>query len=340
MMDADVPALPSDWVAVDAAGAPGKSSFTHVASGHVCNTLIIECDRFPPFYSFSSLNWIAFAPKEDDAHKTILLGKDGQPSAKTQTFLYALAASKKKTLPPMVISRSALPVKLKKPAPALPPDWTEKFRDGNYVKFEHRHTKQQCSELWLEELEPGFAPTYWSFGGLLRTTKRPGDDPTGRVRVLGAPPPPPPNVPVPRMPMGWLKKYESRDDDTPYFENFRSGQVARLLFLEEPGIGIDGTSCFWDYAFHVRMTLPPSIAPSDETALIVDRKGNKVEIAQGEVLQYIAEDDLPDGGGGERPVRSGTGVGELCAGGDVDGGEHADCSRVAWFADGARAFLL
>ena len=73
-------------------------------------------------------------------------------------------------------------VRMTKPEPKLTlmaPDWTEKVRDGDYVRFIQRDTKQIVSDIWLEELDEDnedglpYYTTYWSFAKRLRSTRRP-----------------------------------------------------------------------------------------------------------------------------------------------------------------------
>jgi hypothetical protein len=278
-MEEPPPPVPAGW----ARGA-GNKGWVHTASGLTLTTLAQHFPgRFPPYYNHSGRMWVSVAPSGSPSTVAVL-GPAGEIPAPLQKLI-AATETKTKVLGPAPVA-ARLPVKMDRPLPKLPPGWSEAFRDGDYVKFEHKHSKTACSQLVMEEVEAGFQPTYYNFASQKRTTVRPTE--SAKCVIIAAAPPPPPNVPKPNMPRGWLKTYLQRTDDFPHFQEFKTGRVVEFLYLEEPEIGANKTHCYYDFAHEERLTLPPLLGADD---LVVDKAGGPVEVVQAHEYQHVEEDD-------------------------------------------------
>jgi hypothetical protein len=275
------PELPAGFERKGGGSLFSRPYFAHVSGAFSISQLLVQpSPASPRVFDFASGAFLAQAPPDDGTgRKVLVVGADGSlPEALER--LVREAAAREQSEQQAAAARKTLPVKMDRPVPVfkdtLGREWSEKFRDGTYVKFEHRHSRIVCSQLWMEETEPGFAPTYFNFATLKRTSMRPIED--AKTLVVGTPLPPPPDLPPPRMPVGWVRKYASTTDDTPFFESYKTGASVSNLFLEEPGIGHEGRPCYWSFLTEERFTMPPHSSAPDEVAF-VDAKGKDVDVA-------------------------------------------------------------
>lgn len=257
-----------------------KPYFAHSSGAFTVAQLCLQQNPSSPrVFDYASSSWLETAPVDDGSGRQVLvMGPDGLlPPALTALVTAALEKKKNDSL--AEDARKAKPVKMDKPPPSfkdtLGREWSEKFRDGSYVKYEHRHSRVNCNNLWLEELEEGFAPTYWNFATNKRVSVRPTED--AKTFVMGTPLPPPPDLPAPKMPIGWVRKFASEDDEVPYYEHFRTGVTTDDLIVEELGIGFEGRPCYWSFTQEERFNRPPR--PTYEGQVhVVDSKGKDVAV--------------------------------------------------------------
>ena len=257
-----------------------KPYFAHSSGAFTIAQLCLQqSPTSPRVFDYASSMWLESPPADDGSGRQVLIvGPDGiLPPALTALVTAALEKKKNDIL--AEDARKAKPVKMDKPPPSfkdtLGREWSEKFRDGTYVKYEHRHSRVTCNNLWLEEIEEGFAPTYWNFATNKRVSVRPAED--AKTFVMGTPLPPPPDLPAPKMPIGWVRKFASEDDEVPYYEHFRTGITTDDLILEELGIGFEGRPCYWSFTQEERFNRPPR--PSYEGQIhVVDSKGKDVVV--------------------------------------------------------------
>ena len=257
-----------------------KPYFAHSSGAFTVAQLCLQQNPSSPrVFDYASSSWLETAPVDDGSGRQVLvIGPDGLlPPALTALVTAALEKKKNDSL--AEDARKAKPVKMDKPPPSfkdtLGREWSEKFRDGSYVKYEHRHSRVNCNNLWLEELEEGFAPTYWNFATNKRVSVRPTED--AKTFVMGTPLPPPPDLPAPKMPIGWVRKFASEDDEVPYYEHFRTGVTTDDLIVEELGIGFEGRPCYWSFTQEERFNRPPR--PTYEGQVhVVDSKGKDVAV--------------------------------------------------------------
>lgn len=275
-----------------------KPYFVHSSGAFTIAQLCLQLSPTSPrVFDYASSSWLDSPPADDGSGRQVLIVGPEGILPPTLSALVNAALEKKKNDSLAEDARRAKPVKMDKPPPSfkdtLGREWSEKFRDGTYVKYEHRHSRVNCNNLWLEEIEEGFAPTYWNFATNKRVSVRPAED--SKTFVMGTPLPPPPDLPAPKMPIGWVRKFASEDDEVPYYEHFRTGITTDDLILEELGIGFEGRPCYWSFTQEERFNRPPR--PSYEGQIhVVDSKGKDVavEYHDGPAERNFGYDDEDD----------------------------------------------